>query len=397
MKEKLWTKNFISISVSNLFLFLSFYLLLTTLPIYALQDLHTKESSVGLIVSVFLFAAIIIRPIAGQQMERFGKRFLFLVSLSIFLVSSILYFLTDSLTSILLLRFFHGLGFGIATTAAGTIVAETLPDSRRGEGMGYFAMSMNLAMAFGPFLGLTALNEFGIHSVFMMAFCFSIISFIAGLLIHLPATKVIKSKEVKFNFKLNALIERSAVKVSLFAALFGIIYSSIISFVSVYAKSIGLTSVGSYFFIVYAIVLLISRPFTGKWFDLYGAKYIVYASIILFGAGMVLLSLSSSPVIFLISAAFIGVGYGTLFSSLQTIVIQDAPSEKRGLATATYFSIYDLGMSIGSFVVGIILSKVGFHALYGGSVFLIVLGIGIFYLITKQQGTNEVTEIKKIS
>jgi MFS family permease len=397
MKGKLWTKNFISISVSNLFLFLSFYLLLTTLPIYALQDLHTKESSVGLIVSVFLFAAIIIRPIAGQQMERFGKRLMLLVALSIFLVSSILYFLTDSLTSILLLRFFHGLGFGIATTAAGTIVAETLPDSRLGEGMGYFAMSMNLAMAFGPFLGLTALNVFGIHSVFMMALGFSIISLIAGLLIKLPATKVSKSKELKFNFNFNALIERSAVKVSLFAALFGIIYSSIISFVSVYAKSIGLTSVGSYFFIVYAIVLLISRPFTGKWFDLYGAKYIVYASIILFGSGMLLLSLSSSPVIFLISAAFIGVGYGTLFSSLQTIVIQDAPSEKRGLATATYFSIYDLGMSIGSFVVGIILSKVGFHALYGGSVFLIVLGIGIFYLITKQQGTNEVTEIKKIS
>jgi MFS family permease len=330
-------------------------------------------------------------------MERFGKRLMLLVALSIFLVSSILYFLTDSLTSILLLRFFHGLGFGIATTAAGTIVAETLPDSRRGEGMGYFAMSMNLAMAFGPFLGLTALNVFGIHSVFMMALGFSIISLIAGLLIKLPATKVSKSKELKFNFNFNALIERSAVKVSLFAALFGIIYSSIISFVSVYAKSIGLTSVASYFFIVYAIVLLISRPFTGKWFDLYGAKYIVYASIILFGSGMLLLSLSSSPVIFLISAAFIGVGYGTLFSSLQTIVIQDAPSEKRGLATATYFSIYDLGMSIGSFVVGIILSKVGFHALYGGSVFIIVLSIGIFYLITKHQGTNEVTEIKKIS
>jgi len=397
MKEKLWTKNFISISVSNLFLFLGFYLLLTTLPIYALQDLHTSESNVGLIISVFLFAAIIIRPFAGQQIERIGKRLMFLVALLIFLVSSILYFLTDSLTSILLLRFFHGLGFGIATTAAGTIVAETLPDSRRGEGMGYFAMSMNLAMAFGPFLGLTALNEFGIYSVFMMALCFSIISLIAGLLVHLPASKVsVQSKELKFKFNFNALIEKSAVKVSLFASLFGIIYSSIISFVSVYATSIGLTSIGSYFFIVYAIVLLISRPFTGKWFDLYGAKYIVYASIILFGFGMLLLSLSSSPIIFLISAAFIGVGYGTLFSSLQTIVIQEAPAEKRGPATATYFSIYDLGMSIGSFVVGIVASNVGFKALYGGNVFIIVLGIGIFYLITKQNGMD-VTEVKKVS
>jgi MFS family permease len=380
MSAKLWTKNFISVSASNFFLFLTFYYLLVTLPIYALQNLNGHKSEAGLIVTVFLIAAIISRPLAGQWIQRLGQRMILIISLSIFGAASCLYFIPNSITSLLILRFFHGIGFGMATTATGTIVANIIPDSRRGEGMGYYAMSMNLAMVIGPFLGLTALHQWGVHAVFAIGAICSFFSLIAGLLINRTSEKLSEHNKPE-GMKLQNVFEFSAVRISITATLFALVYSSILSFISVYAKELGLGETASYFFVVYALVMLLSRPFTGKWFDMYGANRIVYPAIICFACGMLLLSSAKTSFSFLSAAALIGLGWGTLFPSFQTIAIQTASPSRRGLATATFLSIFDLGIGIGSFIVGLAVAKVGFSSLYFYSSFLVLIGIFIYYLL----------------
>ena len=124
------------------------------------------------------------------------------------------------------------------------------------------------------------------------------------------------------------LIEMSALRISLVSFFFALVYASIVSFVSVYAEELQLTEVASYFFIVYVIALIISRPFTGKWFDLYGANVIMIPCIISFAFGMFLLSQANGAFLFLMSAAFIGLGWGTIFPSAQTIAIQIAPPKR---------------------------------------------------------------------
>lgn len=378
-KPVLWSKNFMNLSLSSFFLFLTFYSLLVTLPIYALQDLHAHESQAGLIVTVFLIAAIIIRPFAGRWMETFGKKGVLLGSFLIFAAASACYLTVGSMTGLFLLRFFHGIGFGMATTAAGAIVADIIPDSRRGEGMGYYAMAMNLAMVIGPFLGLTVMQQWGIQAEFIIGVVFSLCSFLMGAFIQLPK-KAKTEHEIKQGNGSKHIFETSAIRISLVVAFFALAYSSVLSFISVYAKELGLVEAASYFFVVYAAALVSSRPFTGKWFDLHGANRVIYPAILLFAVGLFLLSKAETSFFFLFSAVLIGLGWGTLFPSFQTIAIQDAPPNRRGLATATFLSIFDLGIGVGSFVVGLVGAQVGFSSLYFYSSILVVAGIVLYYL-----------------
>ncbi|WOD61430.1 MFS transporter [Niallia taxi] len=382
-KEALWTKSFINIWVSNFFLFLTFYFLMVSLPVYAIHELHGKQSSAGLITTMFLLTAIVIRPFAGKLMQKYGKKTLLVLSLAIFFIVALFYFLPHSVGSLLIVRAFHGIGFGMATTATGTIVADIIPNSRRGEGMGYYSMSMNLAMVAGPFLGLMAINSWGSNTLFLMAVIFAVMAIFTGLFIKLPKTEhtVPVQGEEKKTAKLGGILEPSAIPISIVAALFGIVYSSILSFVSVYADGKGLESVSGYFFVVYAVVMLMGRPFAGRWFDRFGANVIIYPCILLFAIGMLTLSNVNTAFFFLFAAALIGLGYGTLFPSFQTIAIQKAPPEKRGLATATFLSLFDSGIGIGSFLVGFVGDMIGFGSLYFYSSFYILLALVVYYFL----------------
>ena len=395
-KPRLWTRDFISIAITNFLVFTTFFYLLVTLPIYALQELHGAKSEAGLITTIFLVASILTRPFAGKWIEKAGKYIVFISSLIVLFAASILYFIPQSLIGLLILRFFHGIGFGMATTATGAIVADLIPESRKGEGMGYYGLTLNLAMAIGPFLGLTVMQQTGTNVIFIINALCALFALVAGLFVKLPKKAFMPERviERKTSMKIGDYLETSAIPVSLVSAFFGLIYSGIISFVSIYAKEQKLVEAAGYFFVVYAVVLLISRPFTGKWFDLFGANIIIYPAILCFAVGTFLLSVSTTSLLFLASAALIGVGWGTVFPSFQTIAIQVAPPKKRALATATFLSIYDFGFGIGSFIFGIAATKIDYGSLYFYCSFLIIIGSGVYYLLHGRISSRSI--VKKV-
>jgi MFS family permease len=380
-KPKLWTKDFINIFLSNFFLFLTFYILLVTLPIYALQEFNSNASQAGLMTTVFLLSAILSRPLAGQWLERgSNNKKVLLTALIIFAAASLLYFFPTTVTGFLIIRLLHGVGFGMATTAVGAIVADLIPSSRRGEGMGYFVMSTNLAMVLGPFVGLTAIQQWGAKTMFILSVIVAVGALITGLTVKLSKFEEAK-KVIVPAFSLKNFIEPSAVSIAIVGGFLAIVYSALLSFVSVYANEINVSEVSNLFFVVYAVILLMSRPFTGKWLDQYGPNVIVFPSIILFAMGMFVLSQSEGAITFLVSAGMIGLGWGTLFPTFQTIAIQNAAPRKRGLATATFLSIYDTGIALGSFLVGLIAAKMDFSSLYFLCSFYILIGAVLYYFM----------------
>ena len=384
MSNKLWTKDYISVCLTTFFMFLNYYYLLVTIPIYLIQDLQGNTTQAGILVAVFYVAAILIRPIAGKWIETYGIKKIFLVSLIIYLVAAFMYFFTTTLISLTVLRFIHGIGFGMVTTSTGTIVASIIPNGRKGEGMGYYGLMMNISMALGPFVGLLAITQWGSSVMFIVSAVSVVIGTITGFLISLPKEeiKVATEKPVKHKgLKMKDLIELSALPISLVSFFFALVYASIVSFVSVYAKELQLTEIASYFFIVYVIALLISRPFTGKWFDQYGANIIMIPSIISFALGMFLLSQAEGAFLFLLSAAFIGLGWGTIFPTAQTIAIQVAPPERKSVATATFLSTMDSGIGIGSVIVGIVGAQLGYSSLYFYSSIMVLAGLVVYYLL----------------
>jgi MFS family permease len=388
-KSKLWTKDFISISLSNFFLFLTFYILLVTLPIFSLQEFNSSASQAGLMTTVFLLSAIISRPLAGQWLERAGNKKVLVTALIIFSVASLLYFFPKTVAGFLVIRLLHGIGFGMATTAAGAIVADLIPASRRGEGMGYFVMSTNMAMVLGPFIGLTSIQQWGANTMFIVTVIVAIGALLTGLTVKLSKQEQPDKKVVRSSFSIRSFFEASAVPIALVGSFLAIVYSALLSFVSVYANEIHLANVSSLFFVVYAIVLLLSRPFTGKWFDQYGPNVIVFPSIFLFAIGMFILSQSSAAVTFLVSAGLIGLGWGTLFPTFQTIAIQDAAPRKRGLATATFLSIYDIGIALGSFLVGLMVAKMDYSSLYLLCSFYVLIGAVLYYFLHIRKQTSQ--------
>ncbi|MFJ7930440.1 MFS transporter [Peribacillus sp. NPDC096448] len=378
-KPKLWTKDFLIVSSANFFLFLTFYVLMVTLTIYTMDNFHASQAEAGLASSIFVLGAVLVRPIAGKKIDKVGRRKMLLGSLVLFLIASIGYFLVNSLSLLLIDRLIHGFAFGLATTATGTIAADIIPNERRGEGTGYFAMSTNLAMAFGPFIGLLITQHFSYSIIFYAASLFAAFSLVASLFMNVPEGEKGGSSPQK-GFKISDYFEKRALPISIFIGFAGFTYSSILSYLTSFAKEMDLMDAASFFFVVFAVFLLASRPFTGRMFDVKGENAVIYPSLLLFAVGMVILSQSHHGITLLIAGALIGVGYGTFQSSCQAISIKEAPPNRMGLATSTFYTMYDFGIGVGPFLLGFLIPFTGFKGLFMGMSILAFVLIGIYFL-----------------
>lgn len=390
-KEALWTKNFVLVSAANFFLFVSYYSLLVTLPTAAMNEFYTTASVAGLFNTFFLASAIIIRPFIGSWIDKYGKKFVLVVSYIIFAIVSVLYGFFESVAILLMLRFLQGIGFGIATTGSGGIVADIIPESRKGEGIGYFVMSFNISMFVGPFIGITTYSNFGILALFIIVAICSFLSLICSLLIKLPLERI--AKETTNRKEKPPIIEKGAVPVSFTAAYFAISYAAVLSFMAVFADERGLGNVSGYFFAVFAIVLIMTRPFTGVWFDRYGPNAVIYPAIIVYSCGMLALGLSHHVITFFLAAALIGVGWGTLYSSFQTVAIQRSNPNRSSVATATYLSIFDIGIGGGSYLVGLLAKYINLGSMYIYLSIYIILGIGVYFWAQREKREEEYTKV----
>lgn len=372
-KSSIWTKSFINIAVSNFFIFVVFYALLTLMPMYALDLPGGTVSQAGLVTTIFLLSVILVRPFSGLILEKFGRKRMLGLSMLAFAVSTFSYILTEDINSLLILRFIHGVSFSIATTVTLSIAADIVPPERRGEGLGYFGMSMNLAVVVGPFIALTLQPLISYHSIFLIFGVIMIVGWLCGVFVKDTVQEVQPSAKRKLSW--SDLFERKALAISSVGIFVSFAYASIMSFISLYAQSIGLIETASYFFLVFAAAMLISRPITGRLFDTMGPNIVIIPSILIFAAGLFVLSLASSAWLLLLAGALIGLGYGTLLPSFQTLAIQASPNRRSAYATATFFTLFDTGIAVGSFVLGIAVAYMGYANLYmalGGFVVLIV-------------------------
>lgn len=382
-KEKLWTKDFIIVSTINFLATLVYFLLLVTIASYAKSEFEASTSTAGLVSSIFIIGSLIGRLGAGRFIGIKGPTTILWVGLSFFTITSLFYFLANSIPLLLVNRLAQGVAVGIIGTATGTIVAHILPRARKGEGIGYFSLSAVLATAIGPFIGILLLKmENGFTIMFTMNLVLSILCllFLAAVKLKLAPIKQPEKIEVKSSI-LSQFIEPKAVPISFVALIIGFSYSGVMTFLSFYAESINLVSAASYFFLVYAIVIIISRPFTGKLMDTKGANIIVYPCIVLFAIGMLLFSQASAGWMLLLAAAFIGFGYGNFNSVAQTIAVKVTEPHRFGLATATYFILFDIGLGVGPYILGFIVPNTGYRTIFVAMVAVIVICIPVYYLL----------------
>jgi len=388
----LWNWHFITISLSSFFLFLTFYTSATTLPIYVKETLHGSEQQIGLSMTLFIIAAVLARPFAGKLMERFGDSRIVSWSLLMFFLAAVYYLHVYSFAMLLLLRFVHGGSFAVATTSTNGVALKLIPESRKGEGIGYFSMFMSLAMVVGPFIGLTVNSHFGYRTLFVMCGVFALLALGLGMMTPSGAKKAAaeappaqEPAREKKPFRWQDLIETSAIPIGLAGFVAAFAYSGLTSFISVYASSMSMESMASYFFVFFGIMIVLPRPIIGRILDRYNEKVIIYPSIAAFAAGLFLLGEAHSQAQFLAAGAVCGLGYGALLPSFQTIAVKKAARQRQPLAMATFFVLFDLGYGIGSYTLGVIASGAGYAEMYLVSAVITAFTALLYYALYRKK------------
>ncbi|PTX59314.1 putative MFS family arabinose efflux permease [Melghirimyces profundicolus] len=364
MKERLWTRDFILLGWVNLLMFGSFFFLLPTLPLYVTEELGGRENQVGLIIGVFAIAAIIARPWTGMLLDQWGRRKLMLVSLVLFVFATAGYFGAVTLILLLILRLVHGAIFGMASTASGTVAADLVPASRRGEGLGYFGTFIILAMVAGPSVGLK-LADFGYGYLFAGSLTTALLGLVLALFIRYPGNS--GTGRVDFRISPNQwkqLIDKGSIPFAASLVGLAVIFGGITSFISLYAAELGDPGLAGGYFFVYALALVLARVVAGRVHDRWGPDTVVYPGLVFYAVGLIFLGLAEGMFLFYTAAAFIGLGYGSIQPSVQAIIIQQAPENRRGAATATFFMALDLGIGAGSFLLGFVSQWLGYRGMY---------------------------------
>lgn len=355
-KQNLWTKDFLLIMCANLFIFLGFQMLLPVLPVYA-TSLGGSDASAGLVIGVFTLSAVIIRPLAGRWLDQFGRKGVYLSGLVLFVLAIVSYHWTSTIFLLLLLRFIHGFGWGASSTASGTIATDIIPKSRMGEGMGFFGLTNSLSMALAPALGLSLMSHSGFSAVFNVSIAFALVALFIALFINYekPHTKAPSKNHNYF--------EKAAILPGIIIFFITMTYGAVVTFISLYAAQRGIQNIGL-FFTVYAIALMISRPFFGRIADTKGYAAAVLPGILGVLVTMLCLYFAQSMSAFLIAAFIYGLGFGAIQPSLQAMAVHNIPTFRRGAANGTFMMGFDLGIGAGAALWGAVAEITGYQLIY---------------------------------
>ncbi|RFB17079.1 MFS transporter [Bacillus sp. HNG] len=372
-KEKIWTRDFTLICISNFFIFLGFQMTLPTIPLFV-EQLGGNDQLIGLVVGFFTFSALLIRPFAGHQLEKRGRRFVYLLGLSIFVLSVGSYGIISSLFFLFLFRIIQGVGWGFSTTASGTIATDLIPANRRGEGMGYFGLFGNIALAFGPSLGLTLAGTISFTKLFSICAILGLVALILSSRIHYKKIEPVKENPRKWDF-----YEETALPPSILLFFITVTFGGIAAFLPIYTLQKEIPGI-EWYFLIFAVALMISRTFAGRLYDLKGHRAIFAPGAILIVIAMILLAWLPSSLVLYIAAFLYGLGFGALQPALQAWAVQTAPVHRKGMANATFFSSFDLGVGIGAITFGQLSHLLGYHSIYIASAFSVLISILLYFI-----------------
>ena len=361
IKERIFTRNFWFAFVASFSLAMQMYCLSTTITEYA-QTFGATELIAGTITGIYYIAGISLRLWSGYGMNRYGWKRVAVIGIIFHALTCFGYFLVNSTWALLIVRFLHGIGFGLSASATAAIGMAILPKSRHGEASGYMMVSMTLAVALGPYVGGILYDAFGAVGCFVFAQILCVLTLICTLCVNLDSIVPKNGFPMEAHRKergLRRFLEPAAIPVGVCAMLIVIGYTSLLSFYRIYAAKIGLEQEFRNFFLIYAGVLLFSRPIAGKVQDHYGPSIICYVGIVAQTVGLFLIALYPCMWTIIICAVFTALGNGSVTSVLASVSCRDVTIERHTYGIGTYWAVTDVGTGFGPLILGAVVTASG--------------------------------------
>lgn len=391
VKDRLFTRSYIYMCLANFLTAFSFFLLVPTLPFYLVDNFGLEPDIVGLVLSCYVLAVLCIRPFAGFVADVFPRKKVYLISYVLFALSFVGYlFVYSEILFFILLRVVHGFAFGALNTTGNTLVIDIMPSSRRGEGLGYFGVTNNLAMAFGPMTGLFLIEGGSYNQLFFAALLTACIGLLFASIVKVkwrqPVEKIGKV------FSIDRFILLEGIPASLAFFMLAIPYGMTSSYIAIYAAEVGITEGVGIFFTVQGAGLIVSRLISGKRVDKGYITQTISRGIVIafFGViGEALLAtvcgfnFTAGFALYFLSAFLIGYGFGTIFPAFNTLFINMAPHSRRATANATYLTGWDVGIGAGMLLGGA-LSVNGYSGSFTFSAILVFAALIYFVLFVSK-------------
>lgn len=381
-KDRLFSADYFFILVSNFLFFFAFYLILPIFALFLMEDFGADSVTAGAILSCYTVASLVMRAFSGYLVDSFPRKPLYLFGFVMFTLIFLGYAWAGALLYIIFLRILHGLAFGLVSVGGNTIVIDITPSSRRGEAIGYYGLMNNFALCLGPMTGLFLHSAgWSYHSIFYFSLLSGVLGIVTASFVHTPYKPPLKRDPLS----LDRFILLRGIPCGLSLLLLAMPYGMTTTYVALYAQQMGVHVSTGIFFSFMAVGLAISRFSSGKQADRGRGVHVIQLGMIL--AVLVFILLASvqtlmewnrgiAEILFFGSALFMGISYGTMFPAFNTLFVNLAPNSRRGTATSTYLTSWDVGVALGLLVGGWINDATTFdHAYMLGTVVCVLSAI----------------------
>lgn len=377
-KPVLWNRNFIQCCISYFLMNFAFYMLMPTIPVYLVEELKIDPSEVGMALSSYTLGLMLVRPFSGYLVDCFSRKPLYFTAFFFFAAMFTGYLFATTVVTVMLVRFVQGGFMGLTSVAGNTIAIDVIPSSRRGEGMGFYGLTINLAMSLSPLLAVGLYNRAGFHPLVLTGLTIALVGVLSVSLIKYPKRQKISRPP----FSLDRFILLKALWAGLSYMLCAIPYGMVVSFVVLYGKEIAIANPG-YFFIYMAIGVGSARLISGKLVDRGKIHWVTTSSLLFLTLSFLVFSLFHTELVFFACALAIGIGFGISVPAFQMLFVNVAPHHMRGTATSTYLTSFDLGVGIGMLSAGFISSRFNLAAAYLTGAFACLLSLAIYWFYAR--------------
>lgn len=382
-KEKLWNANYIKVMTTNFLLYFAFYLLTPLLPLYLSETFGATKDTIGIVLSGYTVAALIVRPFCGYVVDSFSRKKVLMLCLSGFAVFFAGYIAAGTILMFAICRTLHGGPFGAVTVANSTCAIDVLPSSRRNEGIGLYGLSNNFAMAIAPSIGIYLHNMVDSYMIlFWIAFVVAISAMLIAWTIRLPEKDIIRNKE---KLSLDRFFLTRAWLLAINIAMFGFCWGVLSNYLAIYSKEVlSITGGTGTYFALLSMGLFSSR--------LQGRKALSQGKLTQNAAEGMLISLVGftlfvaipHPVAYYLSAILIGLGNGHLYPAFLNMFVHVARHDQRGTANSSILTGWDLGFGIGCLLGGIVAEHFGYTATFWMVAAENALSVILFFLASRQ-------------
>ena len=381
-KDVLWNANYNKVMTANFTLFFAFYLLTPLLPLYLSETFHATKDLIGIVLSGYTVTALLFRPFSGYVVDSFPRKKVLMVCFFLFFLLFGGYLAAGSFVFFALVRTLHGGPFGALTVANSTVAIDVLPSSRRTEGIGYYGLSNNLAMAIAPSIGVFVYKyTHNFDILFWMAFIIAGLGMLVDSTVKVPQREIIREKK-KLSLDRFFLVRGWLLGANI--VMFSFCYGVLSNYLAIYSKEIlGITGGTGTYFMLLATGLVVSRIQGSK--ALRNGKLTQNATqgIFLSCIGYILFVAVPTEVGYYLSALLIGLGNGHLFPAMKNMFINIAGNNERGTANSTLLTSWDFGIGVGVVFGGVIAEHFGYTAAFATVAALHVIGVLLFVFCSR--------------